>query len=93
MVARKQEQGWAIILGGFASGAALCACLTLVVGLYFLLAIFTIDEYATAWSEYGYDLTLGAALTVTFCCSAWFGWRVARDWLRMREESAPSVRT
>jgi peptidoglycan/LPS O-acetylase OafA/YrhL len=78
------ERGYAkakaILLGGFAAWAALCACLSLVGFAFFLIALFTLDEYRTAWSEWGYSVCLGAAVALSCRASFRFGWRVGRDW-------------
>jgi hypothetical protein len=71
--------GKAVLLGGAATAAALCACLTLAGVVAFCVAIATFDDYPTDGSEWRERMWLGAAAVGCCSVSLWFGWRVATD--------------
>jgi hypothetical protein len=77
-------RGKAVLLGGFATGAALCACLSLVGFAYFCVGILTLDDDRSApgWMSFAFG---GVWLALSCGASSRFGWQVGRDWFRNRQ--------
>ena len=69
----------AILLGGVATGAALCACLTLFGFAFFIIAILNIDDDRAAGPSGYYSASLLASAAFSLLVAARFGWRVGWD--------------
>jgi hypothetical protein len=74
-------RGKAVLLGGVATGAALCVCLSLVGFAYFLVAILTPDDdrAGPGWTS---AVFWGVVFALSCGAASRFGWTVGRDWLR-----------
>ena len=77
---RGRSQVKAVVLGGFAASAALCACLCLVGFAWFIAVLFTLNDSRGSGSGGTVSPLACAALTLSFVASSYFGCRVARDW-------------